>query len=66
MSVSSLAFDGKTVFGRDLPALPQTDTLEGIPAQMQIDHLQDSPSMRSGQDAPSAPEAGAESLPTTP
>ena len=66
MSVSSLAFDGKTVFGRDLPTLPQADTLEGIPAQMQIDHLQDSPSMRSGQDAPSAPEAGAESLPTTP
>ena len=66
MSVSSLAFDGKTVFGRDLPTLPQTDTLEGIPAQMQIDHLQDSPSMRSGKDAPSAPEAGAESLPTTP
>lgn len=43
MSVSSLSFDGKTVFGRDLPALPETPVPEGIPAQMQIDHLQEAP-----------------------
>lgn len=43
MSVSSLAFDGKTVFGRDLPALPESPAPEGIPAQMQIDHLQEMP-----------------------
>ena len=43
MSVSSLAFDGKTVFGRDLPALPETPAPEGIPAQMQIDQLQEVP-----------------------
>lgn len=41
MSVSSLAFDGKNVFGSDLPALPDNDVLEGIPAQMQSDHLND-------------------------
>lgn len=64
MSVSSLAFDGKTVFGRDLPALPETDTREGIPAQMQIDHLQDSPPASSDTDAASA--ARTEALPTAP
>ena len=41
MSVSSLAFDGNNVFGSDLPALPDNDVLEGIPAQMQSDHLND-------------------------
>ena len=40
MSVSSLAFDGKNVFGRDLPALPEASTQDGIPPQMQLDHLQ--------------------------
>lgn len=39
MSVSSLAFDGKKVFGRDLPALPESPELKGIPEQMQRDHL---------------------------
>ena len=43
MSVSSLAFDGKTVFGRDLPALPDTPAPAGIPEQMQRDHLQEIP-----------------------
>lgn len=41
MSVSSLAFDGKNVFGRDLPALPESPELKGIPEQMQRDHLQE-------------------------
>lgn len=41
MSVSSLAFDGKNVFGRDLPALPESPELEGVPEQMQKDHLQE-------------------------
>jgi hypothetical protein len=43
MSVSSLAFDGKTVFGRDLPVLPEAPDTDGIPVQMQIDHLQEAP-----------------------
>lgn len=41
MSVSSLAFDGKNVFGRDLPTLPESTELKGIPEQMQRDHLQE-------------------------
>jgi len=44
MSVSSLAFDGKTVFGHDLPPLPETDSPEGIPLQMQMDHPPEMPS----------------------
>lgn len=43
MSVSSLAFDSKVVFGRDLPALPETTTPAGIPEQMQQDHLEQAP-----------------------
>ena len=43
MSVSSLAFDGKTVFGRDLPPLPEIPAPAGIPEQMQRDHLQEIP-----------------------
>lgn len=41
MSVSSLAFDGKNVFGRDLPALPESPELEGVPEQIKMDHLQE-------------------------
>lgn len=59
MSVSSLAFDGKNVFGSDLPALPDNDVLEGIPAQMQSDHLNDVVPMPV---APPAPEQDAQPL----
>lgn len=59
MSVSSLAFDGKNVFGSDLPALPDNDVLDGIPAQMQSDHLNDVVPMPV---APPAPEQDAQPL----
>lgn len=59
MSVSSLAFDGKNVFGSDLPALPDNDVLEGIPAQMQSDHLNDVVPMPV---APPAPKQDAQPL----
>lgn len=69
MSVSSLAFDGKTVFGRDLPRLPESDRLEGIPAQMQLDHLQTTPPANAAPETTRTPEAAAplpasESAPT--
>lgn len=68
MSVSSLAFDGKTVFGKDLPPLPEEPGMEGIPAQMQKDHLQDSPATAPDTTtAPaSEPGAAANSNPPTP
>ncbi|MES2720664.1 MAG: DUF3108 domain-containing protein [Pseudomonadota bacterium] len=60
MSVSSLAFDGKNVFGRDLPALPEASSQDGIPAQMQIDHLQvpdaANAAPQAGEPAPIPPE----------
>lgn len=62
MSVSSLAFDGKTVFGRDLPALPDTPAPAGIPEQMQRDHLQEIPAagtMPPPEAASSVPESEA-------
>ncbi len=71
MSVSSLAFDGKTVFGRDLPPLPEAEKPEGIPAQMQIDHLQDTPPASPSAESSAAPEThsptpipGSEPVPT--
>ena len=57
MSVSSLAFDGKKVFGSDLPPLPDNDGLEAIPAQAKADHLTDVTPMEPTESAPaSAPE----------
>lgn len=63
MSVSSLAFDGKKVFGNDLPAIPDNDSLQALPAQARADHLSDitpaTPVAPSTDVTPPAPEPSA-------